>query len=264
MLLDLGAALSKGKKEMDGAAIVVDHDEERLAAVLEKGVVAGKNPVPAPVDLTSILPAIVDVKADFYAMVTEAEKIRAEATALVVVNDETAKQAAEIGVNASRLVKKIDARQKEILEAPAQWIQGVKNIVSAMLNPLQDAKTLTTRKINEYRAKAELDKREAEKKIREASEKLQAELNADAKAKGIEAPLVAPAALPKTNSNIKTDTGGTVYQTSRWICRVEDPGKVPHQYCIPSLPLLNEAVKNGVREIPGCKIEQVTETRMRG
>jgi hypothetical protein len=38
---------------------------------------------------------------------------------------------------------------------------------------------------------------------------------------------------------------------------------VPREYCEPSKRLLDDAVKMGIREIAGCKIEEVSETRFR-
>jgi len=262
-MLDLGAALNKSKNGSEFAASTVDHSEEKIAA-MEREREEGREPTTNDHLPVAVLNQISDVKADFFEIIKEAEKIRIKAKDLAIVNDATAEEGATLGIEAARLIKNIEARQKQIIETPSRWIQGVKNVVAAIVNPLQEAKTTMSSKINQYRAKTELDRREQEKKICEASEKLQEELDADAKAKGIEAPVVAPAAMPDTKKQIKPASGGMVYQTSRWVCRVEDPQKVPREYCIPSTPLLNEAVKNGVREIAGCKIEQVTETRMRG
>ena len=46
----------------------------------------------------------------------------------------------------------------------------------------------------------------------------------------------------------------------RWVCEVIDEKLVPREYCEPVNSLLNAAVKNGVREIAGCKVYEYFST----
>ena len=69
--------------------------------------------------------------------------------------------------------------------------------------------------------------------------------------------------IPKEKTTIKSESGTTSYEVKRWVCTVLDPAAVPKEYCEPVKKLLDDAVKMGAREIPGCKIEEITETRFR-
>jgi vacuolar-type H+-ATPase subunit H len=43
----------------------------------------------------------------------------------------------------------------------------------------------------------------------------------------------------------------------RWVCEIVDATKIPREFLEPSSTLLNKAVKDGVREIPGCIVKEV-------
>lgn len=78
----------------------------------------------------------------------------------------------------------------------------------------------------------------------------------DTEAAALPAPYVPP--LAKTEH---TEAGRVTF-TKRWVCEIVDPSLVPRQYCKPDQPMLNAAVKSGVREIPGCRIVEVESSRV--
>jgi hypothetical protein len=49
---------------------------------------------------------------------------------------------------------------------------------------------------------------------------------------------------------------GTVSEKMVWLCDVIEPEEVPWEYCThtPSKTRLNQAVADGARDIPGCRI----------
>lgn len=50
----------------------------------------------------------------------------------------------------------------------------------------------------------------------------------------------------------------------RWVWTLVDQRDVPRQFCIPSGPLINEAIRKGVREIPGLRIFEEPAVALRG
>jgi hypothetical protein len=158
-------------------------------------------------------------------------------------------------------------------------------------------------KITAYQSKVELERRKQEEAARKAAAELQAKLDAEAEAANrkareeaeriaeaeakkrkatqaeidaakkaaaeeaakheIQAPQVPDLIIPKQETVTRTETGTSSYQVKSWKCTIIDAPLVPRQFCEPSQKYLNDAVKQGVREIPGCKIEEISETRFR-
>jgi len=81
------------------------------------------------------------------------------------------------------------------------------------------------------------------------------------------APTVLSPIIPETKTQIRTETGVTAFANEPWICEIIEgqEARVPHKYrkCEPSQALLNRAVKEGVREIEGCRIYQGYKTKFR-
>ena len=159
-------------------------------------------------------------------------------------------------------------------------------------------------KITAYQAKVELDRRKQEELARKAAEDFQKKLQAeadeanrkareeaerkaeeDARAKQaseaeiaaakkkaseeaakheVQAPMVPVPIIPKQETVTRTETGTSSHQVKTWKCYIDSPGLVPREYCEPVGRLLNNAVKQGVREISGCRIVEESDTRFRG
>ena len=118
-------------------------------------------------------------------------------------------------------------------------------------------------KLNE---ESRLQREEAARKVREAEEKLKTEKDEAARAllEQTVAEETAAAAAPtpqapppvlESKSATRTSEG-TSFAQFFWKCQVLDENLVPAEYCKPVQKLLDEAVKAGVRNIPGCLITQ--------
>lgn len=115
------------------------------------------------------------------------------------------------------------------------------------------------RKDMESKQQAEERARKEEEEIEAAKKKAEEE---SAKHE-IQAPQVPDPIMPKQETVTRTESGASAYQVKNWKCTIIDAPIVPRQFCEPSQKFLNDAVKQGVREIPGCKIEEVPDTRFR-
>ncbi|OPY83160.1 MAG: hypothetical protein A4E71_02915 [Smithella sp. PtaU1.Bin162] len=131
---------------------------------------------------------------------------------------------------------------------------------------------------------AEANRKAAEEAARKAEEETRKRLEAEkiskkkleeeiaaAKAKALEEAEKNKIIVPEINTPVvapaekvtRTESGTSAYQAKTWKCYIEYPDKVPREYCEPSGRLLNQAVKQGIRTIPGCRIVEEGDTRFR-
>ena len=109
-----------------------------------------------------------------------------------------------------------------------------------------------------------MERRKREKAAEEAAAKLQKQVEKEAKKAGVEAPTIVPAPVEKKETVTRTDSGASAHIRTEWKCTaVEDFAKVPDQYKILHDPTVNAAIKSGVHNIPGLKIEEVPITVLR-
>ncbi|HOG08680.1 MAG TPA: hypothetical protein PK983_11355 [Syntrophales bacterium] len=205
--------------------------------------------------------AVVKPKFDDYKK--EAERIAGDVKDLEVKDDESLNIAIMIGGKAKKIVKAIEVKRKEIILDPQEFVKGVNSICKAITESLDAAERTAKQKISQYQAKVELERRKQEEAARKAAADLQKKIDADAKKAGVEAPTVVAPVIPSAPKVTRAENGTASYQVKRWVCTVNNAADVPREYCEPSKRLLDEAVKMGIREIAGCKIEEVSETRFR-
>lgn len=184
----------------------------------------------------------------------EIDKMIKAAEAHEVKDDPTDKLAVDMAGQAKRLHNRIEALRKELVDEPNQFVKAVNNLAKEYTTPLKKVENELKRKSGTYKYQKELERKEAERKAREEAEKLQKKLDEQAKEKGVEAPTVPTPVMPKEDSVTRGETGATSHIRKQWKAEIEDEAKVPREYCIPSQKLINEAIKAGVREIPGVKI----------
>lgn len=110
---------------------------------------------------------------------------------------------------------------------------------------------------------------ESRRQIREAKEAAAATAAAEEAARQAEEearnrPLPdVPTAVVAAPSGPVRSASGAASTRKRWVATVVDADRVPREYLIVDQRLINAAVKNGVRAIPGVKIEQVDELSVR-
>lgn len=202
-------------------------------------------------------------KARFDGYLEEVGRIETQANALEIVDDDSEKFAVALGGEAKKMAKQLDTRRRLVTEEAEDFVDKIKGLVKSLTAPLDRAEKTVKQKIAVYANKKELARREAARKAEEAQRELQKKLDAEAKEKGVEPVKVDVPVIPKQEKTVRAETGTSAHQVKRWVPTIVDPAKVPRAYCEPVMRLLNDAVKMGVREIPGCKIEEVTETRFR-
>ena len=161
-------------------------------------------------------------------------------------------------------VKKLDKEVEKVYQRYAKpandYLKKLRNTAKPFRETLKNAEAVYKRGIAQYQSRKELERRKQEEAIRKANEELQKKLNKEAKKSGVEAPTVTPAPLPKQESITRVDDGSSAHIRKQWKAEIVDASEVPRNYCSPDLKIINDAVKMGVREIPGVRIFEDIQT----
>ncbi len=156
---------------------VIDAEYEKPAEVVTAGTV---------LDLDVIRPKIEDFK-------REAVRIAADAGELTVVDQDSLNRAVVLGGSAKTIAAKVEAQRKAAIADPQDFIDTVNRICTMVTDMLVTkknskkeitnpdcAENLLKTKIGQHQAKVELERREAERRAREAIEALQRKLQDEA------------------------------------------------------------------------------------
>ncbi|MCG7851779.1 MAG: hypothetical protein MIO92_04580 [Methanosarcinaceae archaeon] len=196
------------------------------------------------------------IMADLKVMDTQCQDLINKANALTIGTDNERDKAVNISGALQILAKDVKKHCEDFLAPIKKIMANVNGPKKRIIEAADKAKSIVNQKIFQYKKQEEIEAAKQQKLIDEASAKLQASLNVQAKELGIKAPQVAPIQAPKPVTVLRGDAGASVYTRKGWKCEIIDPDLVERQYCVPSQTLLNQAVKMGVRKTPGCRIYQ--------
>jgi len=188
--------------------------------------------------------------------------MRTEAKALVVNSAESAKQATEMIGQVKRLAKAIDERRKEIIAEADSFVRFTNGQVKPLADELKDDEAILKRKLADYAYQVELQRREIERKQNEARIELQRQIDAEAKAKGVESVVIAPVAMPTRKEPVRSDSAVSS-AVMVWKHEVIDAAAVPREYLMVDDAAIKAAVKAGIRAIPGVRVFEDAEMRVR-
>jgi uncharacterized membrane protein YqiK len=243
------------------------------------------------------------VRPKFSEYLIRVEKMKRDAENVEVENDESLKYAVALGGEAKKIVKGLDAKRKDVTAEASDFVKSVNGFVKMFTDSLDTVEKTLKKKIGDYQYKVELERREQERKAREATEALQrklreeaeeanrkareeaariaeeaararaasqAEIDAarkkaeeEAKRNEIEAPTVMAPVIPEVQKVTHTETGTSSYQVKSWKAEIINEAEVPREYCSPDMRKINDAVKMGAREVKGVRIYEETSTRFR-
>ena len=191
------------------------------------------------------------------------QEMAAQAESLAVDSHESNLAAVEMAGQVKKLGKTLEEGRVKYTKPANEHVKGINGLIKPFQTKLTIIEAGLKAKISQHQARVELEQRKAEEVARKAQAELQAKLEADAKAAGVEAPKLEPAVIAKADPVARTESG-TAYQRKTWEFEIEDDRKVPETYKIVSEQLIRAAVRAGVRQIPGVKIYQKTQTQIRG
>lgn len=184
----------------------------------------------------------------------EIDRLKGDAEIVSITTEDHLKGAVAMAGQAKSLGKKIDEQRRVAIEEPNGFVKAVNAFCKDFTSKLDAIESGLKRKIADYQYRLELERREAERKAQEAANKLQEQLNREAQEKKV-APVEVPMpVMPKADTVARAETGATAHVRKQWKGEIVIPGEVPREYCSPDQRKINEAVKAGLRSIPGVRI----------
>ena len=270
--IDLGAAMEPQGEVVDAEFFV---EPEVLPAI----------PEPAGFDLSPIALSLVPYERHVALMTQEARGITVTdiASQKIAVSSESRNK---------KLYKDLETARKSFVAPYNDHVKKINNLFKTLTDPLASNEALIKTARGKFEYQLELERRRREAEAREEQRKLQAKLDAEAREQRLEAERKAreaaeklkaekdeatraalekeiaeetlAAAAPTPQAPLMTEkqevvrtAEGSSYTRFAWKCRIVDPDKVPREYCEPVQKLLDAAAKGGVRQIPGCVVEEV-------
>lgn len=218
---------------------------------------------PSPMPVRGGLSPLEQIKADlakkYEPLINEMVE---QAASLEVVDDQTNITAVEMTAQARKLYKAIEDIRKAAVAPSNEFVKAVNAVAKTYTGRFETIGNGLKKKISQYQAKVELERRKAEAEARKAAEEAQKKLDAEAKKAGVEPVKVEAPVVPDPPKATYT-AEGSAHQRKQWTFEVENAADVPREYLTVDEKKIREAVKAGVREIPGVRIWEESTTVIR-
>jgi phage gp36-like protein len=191
---------------------------------------------------------------------SKCSRILKKAQKIEVMDDKTVEDAST-GLKVVRDLKKtIEEKRKFFVKPLNDHVKRINEFFKTFSFPLDQADRILKKKILDYqqlkRKQMEKEKERLQKKIKKAEESKTGVLSLRLKQKQeeIEKEL--------TSRTVKYDSGVKTITRKKWTFEIVDISKIPREYLMVDTVKINQAIKQGVREIPGVKIYQKEEIVM--
>jgi hypothetical protein len=179
-----------------------------------------------------------------------------------VVDEESNRSAIEMAAQAKRLGKTVEDLRLEKVRPYQAYTKAIGNLAKIYTDTADMIERTLKGKINSYLAAERMKKAEAERRAQEEARKLQAQLDQEAKEKGLPQVEVPLPVLPQKMDPVRTEEG-SASQRKDWKWQVVSPDEIPREYLALDSVAVNKAVRAGVRSIPGIKIYQEESVQIR-
>lgn len=207
------------------------------------------------------------ILADLKVLQEKATDLVNQANAVEIKTQKEKEEAVTISGKLNELAKAVENKCRNFVAPYQKVINAVNGPRKTITEAAKKAKKIVNQKIFQFKKQEEIDRAKQQKIIDEQSKVLEKKLKAQADELEIEAPKVTPIKAPKASKIERSFSGASVYTRASWKCEIVDADKVPmalldkdgkerFRLCLPSQKLLNQAVKMGERNIPGCRIWQ--------
>ncbi len=243
------------------------------------------------------------VKPSFQPYLIRVREMADEAKAIVVSDDNSLKYAVSLGGDAKKIAKAIEAQRKKVIQEPSDFVKAVNNFAKLFTEQLAQAESGLKKKISHYQYQQELERRKREEAARKAAAELQEKLRREAeeanrkareeaarkaeeearsraaseaeiaavkkkaeeeaKAREVVAPIVQEPIVPRESNVTRSESGVAAYQRKTWTFEITDETQIPREYLKVDDSKIRDAIKMGVREVPGLKIFESSTTVFR-
>lgn len=177
----------------------------------------------------------------------------------IVVNDDASLHlAGEILGKIKVNLKRLEELKKELTKPFADAVKNANNWFKTQAEPFERMESMLKQKMGAFMAEVQ---RKAEEEAKAAAELAKKEAAKAAK-KG--EPVVTPPPLPvvRPSASVQTTTGKAI-ATKVWKYEITDESKLPREYLQPDPGAIQKAVREGAREIAGCRIFEDTQVSFR-
>jgi hypothetical protein len=175
---------------------------------------------------------------------------------------ETLKTSVEMAGQAKRLGKGIEIIRKDSVGPLNDVVKKINGLCKDFTDRLGMIEKALIGKARQYQASQELERRKREEEARKILLEAQAKLDAEAKKAGVEPIKIETAPVVEAPKNVRTEEG-TLFNREVWKFEVVRSEDVPREYLIIDEKAISQAVKNGIREIPGVRIYPETTVGLR-
>jgi hypothetical protein len=166
----------------------------------------------------------------------------------------------ESGSVAAKLMKSLESEREKIVDPRNKELRSINAFFKQFSEPLDAIKNALSRKVTAYRQE---EARKAEEERRRMQEILDAqrakEIEEAAQSRTVAPALSIEVQARAVDNTIASDTGKSSGR-KRWTFKIVDISKVPSAYMVLDSRLVNDAIRNGAREIPGLEIYQEEST----
>jgi hypothetical protein len=202
----------------------------------------------------------------------QADAFRVKAEAMVIESDETVIGATNLLGFIKQSKKQFEDKRTGYVKPLNDQVKQVNDAFKTITAPLDSAETILKQKVLIYNREQEKKRQEEIARIereRKEAEERQRALEAEHEARRLDALAtdgeiipdlppaeIAPVELPPELPTMTRTALGSATVKKVWMFEVAFPAEVPRQYLIIDERLIREAVRAGVREIPGVRIYQ--------
>jgi hypothetical protein len=232
-----------------------------------------KEPVPDMIKVDPIPPqggALIPYEKNYVALKTDLDRVKSAITlmenklnAISVVDDQTHTLMSEIWNAAKTMLLDLEKKRVSVVEEPRLQVKKIQDLCNSVKDPLMRIKSTAHQKVNQYKVQLRQDEQDRQEKARKERERLQAQLDKDAKEKNLPGVIV-PEVVVEAQTRIRTEKGTTSFDKKVRKWEVSDFGLIPSKYLQTNDKMINSAVKGGNDDIPGLRIWEDIETGMRG
>lgn len=217
-----------------------------------------------------LLPTIGSIKKTLAKFDQELAEVERKVEALEITDDESMAVMIETGTQSKEILKSIENTVANRVGHIKKLIQQINVLVRYYKDKITNIQGIAKLKIGKWQREQEIARQEAAIKQQEEINAVNANLKKDAEERGLFAPKEIVAPVLEEQKTIRTSSGAKATSVKTWVFEVVSmkevakavvEEKVPSSFIQINHVVINQAIKQGTRQIPGLKIHQRESTR---
>lgn len=212
-----------------------------------------------------MLPTIGSIKRGLIRFDKELVEVKAKVEALEITDDKSATVMIETGTQTKEILKSIESAVANRVGHIKKLIQEANAIIRYYKDEVGDIQDITKLKIGKWQREQEIIRQETLRKQQEEIDKVNEALRKQAEEKNLIAPKEIIAPVVTEQKTLRTSGGAKATAVKRWVFDVVDikelagaviEDNIPTTYIQVNQVIINQAIKQGIRQIPGLRIYQ--------